>query len=469
MARRLGGDVETMLSRHRMAFSNVIYTSGFFFLTVAFALAAVVALMLRFAEGPHVLRVAVGPAEGDNAKLIAAIARHLKSDGSRIRFVIVPVDDLVQSAEALEQGHADLAVIRSDVAIPPNGATVVILHSDIALLAAPAGSKITKIADLTKKRVGVFPATTWNATLLDAMLAEYGVAPKAVQHVMLSADDLVTSVSQKRVDAILTVGPLHGRAIETAAAALASGNRALVLIPIDAAEGMAARSQAYQKAEIAAGFFRGSPPHPKEDATTISVADRLEARQTLPEEIITNLTKRLFVMRRSLQTEGPIVWAIEKPDTEKGSPDAVHPGAAAYYDNDEKSFMDRYGDWLYIGAMAISGFGSAIAAMFGLTRVRARKAALALVDQLIEVKQIAHGTMALSKLGELEAQIEDLSTKGLRFARDKNFDEAGLAALRLAIDEARRAISDQRDELEAKPLLLTNASVAQSPVRETDP
>ena len=50
----------------------------------------------------------------------------------------------------------------------------------------------------------------------------------------------------------------------------------------------------------------------------------------------------------------------------------------------------------------------------------------------------------------MEAQIEDLSTKGLRFARDNNFDEAGLAALRLAIDEARRAISDQRNELEAK-------------------
>jgi hypothetical protein len=168
-------------------------------------------------------------------------------------------------------------------------------------------------------------------------------------------------------------------------------------------------------------------------------------------------------MRRSLQNEGPITSAIEKPDTEKGSPDAVHPGAAAYYDNDEKSFMDRYGDWLYIGAMAISGLGSAVAAMFGLTRARARKAALALIDQLIEVKQIAHSTMELPDLGELEAQIEDLSTKGLRFARDNNFDESGLAALRLAIDESRRAISDQRNELEAKSPLVTEASVARSP------
>jgi hypothetical protein len=168
-------------------------------------------------------------------------------------------------------------------------------------------------------------------------------------------------------------------------------------------------------------------------------------------------------MRRSLQSEVPIAAAMEKPDTEKGSAEAVHPGAAAYYDNNEESFMDRYGDWLYISAMAVSGLGSVIAAMLGLTRARARKAALGLVDQLIEVKQIAHTTTELSRLGGLEAQIEDLSTKGLRFARDNNFDEAGLAALRLAIDEARRAISDQRNELEAKPLLVTDASFARSP------
>jgi len=278
---------------------------------------------------------------------------------------------------------------------------------------------------------------------------------------MLSGDDLATIVSQKGVDAILSVGPLRGRSIEIAPAALSP-----VLIPVDAAEGMAARGPEYQKADIPAGFFRGSPPQPKEDVATISIAVRLEARQNLSEEIVTGLTKRLFAMRRSLQSEVPIAAAMEKPDPEKGSAEAVHPGAAAYYDNNEKSFMDQYGDWLYISAMAFSGLGSVIAAMFGLTRARARKAALALVDQLIEVKQIAHTTKELSRLGGLEAQIEDLSTKGLRFARDNNFDEAGLAALRLAIDEARRAISDQRNDLEAKPLLVTDASLGRSPAPE---
>jgi len=169
-----------MLSRRRMAFSHVIYTSGFFFLTIAFALIAIVAVTLRFSERTQVLKVAVGPADSDNAKLIEAIACHLEHDGGRIRFVILPVDDLAQSATALEQGRADLAVIRSDIAIPQNGATVVILHNDIAVLAAPAGSTITKAAALLKKRVGLFPATASNATLLDAILAAYNIDPETI-------------------------------------------------------------------------------------------------------------------------------------------------------------------------------------------------------------------------------------------------------------------------------------------------
>lgn len=461
------GDIEAMLPRRRIAFLHVMLTSGFFFLTVAFALIAVVALTLRFAERPQVLKVAVGPADGDNAKLIAAIARRLEQSCGRVRFTILPVEDLTQSAEALEQGRADLAVIRSDVSIPANGATIVILHNDIALLAAAAGSKITKVPDLAKKRVGILPGRKANASLLDAILAEYGIAPDTVQNIMLSTDDLAQVVAQKGVDAILAVGPLRGHSIEIATAALMARNHALVLIPVDAAEGIAARNPAYQKGDVPAGFFHGVPPQPKEDLATLSVAIRLEARQNLSEEIGTALTKRLFAMRRSLQAEVPIAAFMEKPDTAKDSAEAVHAGAAAYYDNDEKSFMDQYGDWLYIGAMLLSGLGSMVAAMFGLTKARARKSALALVDELIEIKQAAHAAKEISQLNGFELQIEDLSTKGLRFARDNNFDEAGLAALKLAIDEARRAIGDQRKELEARPSIVVDNTLAPSPRART--
>jgi hypothetical protein len=167
-------------------------------------------------------------------------------------------------------------------------------------------------------------------------------------------------------------------------------------------------------------------------------------------------------MRRLLEADTPIAAAIEKPDGDKGSLTTVHPGAAAYFSDNEKSFMDIYGDWIYIGAMVLSGIGSGAAAMLGLTRARARKAALELIDRLIDLKQAAHKTMSLPRLAELDRQIEELSTNGLRFARDHDFDEAGLSALRLAIDEARRAINDQCNELQEKSALIANAASMRS-------
>ena len=89
-------------------------------------------------------------------------------------------------------------------------------------------------------------------------------------------------------------------------------------------EAQSIKKPTYQRVSLA-----GLPPEPKEDVATISIAVRLEARQNLSEEIVTGLTKRLFTMRRSLQSEVPIAAAMEKPNTEKGSAEAVHPGAGS--------------------------------------------------------------------------------------------------------------------------------------------
>jgi TRAP transporter TAXI family solute receptor len=451
-----------MLLRRSMAFSHVIYASVFPVIAAALALIAVVILLLRFVEAPHMLKIAVGPPDGADAQLIAAFAKRLDNDRATLRLSIQTVAGPAEAAKALQNGDADLAVVRSDGAVPTDGLMLAILHNDVAVLAAPHGSGLTKPAELSGKRIGIFPAAPVNAALLDAVLAEYKVSTAGVQHVMLPADELPRAVADKTIDALFIVGPLHGGTVEGAIAGLTSGKRDPVLIAIDAADGMAERGEAYQKVDLPNGFFPGAPPLPDDDFATLGVATRLEARQSMSESTAGDVTKRLFDMRRLLEADTPIAGAIEKPDGDKGSLTTVHPGAAAYFSDNEKSFMDIYGDWIYIGAMVLSGIGSGAAAMLGLTRARARKAALDLIDRLIDLKQAAHKTMSLPRLAELDRQIEELSTSGLRFARDHDFDEAGLSALRLAIDEARRAIADQCNELQEKSALIANAASMRS-------
>ncbi len=452
-----------MLLRRFAAFTHVIYRSALPILALALGLLAVAILTLRFAEAPQQLTVAVGPPGGADATLMEAAARRLAKDRASVRLHVLSVAGPAEAAKALDTGGADLAVIRSDVAIPGNGATVAVLHSDVAALAAARGSHLERPGELAGKRVAVFPPAKENAALFDALLAEYDVAPASVERLMLPPDEFRRAAAERKIDAVFAIGPLRGPSIGEAVAALAPAKHDPVLVPIDAADGMAARGPAYQKVDLPHGFFPGSPPIPKEDFSTLGVATTLEARDSLPDQTITRLTKRLFEMRRALETEAPIATAIEKPDGDKGSFISVHPGAADYFGDNEKSFMDLYGDWIYIGAMTLSGLGSGLAAMVSATRARARKAALALIDQLIELKEAAHAAPSPSRLCDLGRQIEELSTRGLHFARDHDFDEAGLAALRLAIDEARRAIDHRYSELENRPPLIARAAPAKAP------
>ena len=59
----------------------------------------------------------------------------------------------------------------------------------------------------------------------------------------------------------------------------------------------------------------------------------------------------------------PLANLIDAPDTSKSAALPVHPGAANYLDDNEETFFERYGDWIYI-LMAVLGFGgSAVAAI----------------------------------------------------------------------------------------------------------
>ena len=174
-----------MLLRRSMAFSHVVYAAVFPVFAAVLAVIAIVILMLRFVEMPKTLKVAVGPQGSADALLIGAFARRLAHDRTALQLNVRIVAGPAEAAKALQDGAVDLAVIRSDRGAPANGLTVVVLHNDVAVLIAPNGLGVSKPAELSGKRVGIFPPDAANAELLDAVLAEYGIAASSVPHVML--------------------------------------------------------------------------------------------------------------------------------------------------------------------------------------------------------------------------------------------------------------------------------------------
>jgi hypothetical protein len=51
---------------------------------------------------------------------MAAAALDFAEDQEGIRLKLIPVESLAESSRVLEEGHADLAIVRSDIAMPPS-------------------------------------------------------------------------------------------------------------------------------------------------------------------------------------------------------------------------------------------------------------------------------------------------------------------------------------------------------------
>src|SRR5262249_31864653 len=120
----------------------------------------------------------------------------------------------------------------------------------------------------------------------------------------------------------------------------------------------------------------------------------------------------------------------------------------AYYDANEKSFFDRYGDWIYIGAMLLGGVGSGLATMVSSLRARSRRAALAVIDRLIDIRRKAHEAQDADTLRSLSDAVDEASDRALKRAREGLWDERGLEQIVGGIDEARPAIEGRSRELE---------------------
>lgn len=422
--------------------------------TVAASLAtlAMGLLVYQYAEQPTTLRVAVGPLGSEDTRLVTAMAQYLGREKTGMRLKLVMTGGPADSAQALEGGRADLAVVRSDIAVPARSQTLAILHRDAALIVAPGTSNITRVSDLAGQRVGLPRQGTVNAALLGMILGHYGVAAEAVTPVPLeSGAEVEAALRERRIDAVLAVGTLSGRTVTEAVAGVAAFGGPPHFVAVGEAAAIAQRSPVHESIEVLRGAFGGTPSRPADAFTTLGVSHRLVGASTLQDATVSEFTRLVFAMRPSISAEVPLANRIEAPDTSKSASLPVHPGALAYYDGEVLTFFERYGDWFYLAVMALSILGSAAAGLVSRAANRSRARDMALLSQLLGIVRAAHEADE-DALAEMEARADGILAAALDRAGGGGIDNAGVAAFTLGLDQARRAISERRRALREAPV-----------------
>ena len=425
-------------------------------------LAAVLLLtggMAFWYERPTSLSVAVSSRDAEDRDLILAAAAQLKLGREPIRLHLVPAESAAAASAAIDAGQADLAVVRTDIGMPNSGQTVVILHRDAAILLAPASSEIHEIANLAGHKLGVLQSGSGNARLLETALAQYDVPPDSVTTVPLQPDDVAGAIQSKRVDAVMAIDVVSGPLMRDLVKAVASaGGGPPVFIPVAEAPAIAQRSPIYESTQIVRGAFGGSPPRPAEEFDTLSVTHRLVASETVAQGAIVDLTRFFLSERSALEAAAPLARRIEAPSTDKGTGLPVHSGAAAYIDDEEETFFDKYSDMIYMGAMVLGVLASGATAMMGRMNLQKAAAIEASTARLIELLALVRAAPSAAVLDGIQGEADHILASAIGDA-PAALDERRLAVLGLALGQVRAAIRDRRNLVTAGVSLAANDGI----------
>jgi hypothetical protein len=151
-------------------------------------------------------------------------------------------------------------------------------------------------------------------------------------------------------------------------------------------------------------------------------------------------------MRGRIAKSEPAINLMKPPDDSSAMSAALpnHPGAVDYLTREQETFMDRYGDWVWLGLFFGGGVSSAAAWTFQLFARRRRELIDEVLDRLLSILNEARSAVDPGQLDELSCEIDALVIKAVRQAHLGATDTRTMSALILAIDAARAAIADQR-------------------------
>jgi TRAP transporter TAXI family solute receptor len=425
------------------------------------ALIGLVAGAYYFAMRPVTLRIAVGPTNSDDVKVIQTMAQVFARQHESVRLRPVLTENIGASATAIKDGTADLAVVRGDLDIPKNAQAVATLRKNVVMLLVPSprvdsagqgdAGKIASIPQLAGHRIGVIGRTQANVKLLHLILGQYGIESDKVTVVQFAPSEISDAIRNHKADAYLAAGPIGGRLIsETIAAALRDAGTPIFL-PIDAADAIVQNNPMYDTAEIPAGVFGGAPARPQSEIKTISFGYHIVARDTLSEAPVAALTREIFAIRQEVATDFPLAAKIETPDTDKDAVLPAHPGAAAYVDGEEKSFMDRYSDYIWWALMGLSALGSLGAWFASYFKRDERTSNTSHRGRLLDMLALARRSDSIEELDRMQAEADDILRSTLDCFECGGIEQGVLTAFSIALEQFHNAVADRKMWLATLP------------------
>ncbi|WP_347952061.1 TAXI family TRAP transporter solute-binding subunit [Bradyrhizobium sp. CER78] len=378
---------------------------------------------------------------------MSAIAGRLAESGAPVRLKLVQTPGALESADLFASGKVDLAVVRGDVGDLSQARAVAVLAHAVVLLVAPPRTAISDVTELKRSTIGVIGGDA-NRKLIKVLTDEYDLTRAGVTFKALAPADARRALDAKDVRAILLVTPLTEKYLSLLRDLFPHNARTgPALIAVESAGAIAEKERAYESFNVPKGTLRGSPATPAEDLTTLRTSFYLVAQEKLGADLMGDLAQSVMNARRDLLAELPMLAQIAAPDTAADAFVPVHPGAAGFYDGTRESFLDKWGNAIFLAPMIAGGLASVLAAAWKYIRPVKPQTREEALDALYALGPRIRVTRHASDLDEIECEIDRLlrTQRSRAIAGDRTVTAVNIAAHRLE-----NLIHDRRVHLAAQ-------------------
>jgi hypothetical protein len=149
-------------------------------------------------------------------------------------------------------------------------------------------------------------------------------------------------------------------------------------------------------------------------------------------------------VRQQLAREVPSAAKIEKPDTDKDAALPAHQGAAAYIDGNERTFLEKYTDYIWGAILVLSGLGSVGAWLRHYWQRDEREKYALHRDSLLDLISRARKAEAPEELAAMQTDADSILREALYCYDDGAIEESDLAAIGLVLEQFHHAVADRR-------------------------
>jgi TRAP-type uncharacterized transport system substrate-binding protein len=399
---------------------------------------------------PTTLTIAAGSLDGEVTKLVSALASRLAATNAPVRLNLVETASALEAADLFSSNKTDLAVVRGDVGDLSQAQAVVILAHAAVLLVAPPGSSIADMAGLKRASVGVVGGEM-NRKVVSVLTEAYDLGRANVTFRNLLPAEARRALDAREVRAVLLVVPLAEKYLTLIRGFFPQSPKAApVLIPIEAAGAIAEKQRAYESFDVPKGSLRGSPPVPSDDVTTLRVSFYVVATKQLDNDLVGELTESLMKARRDLLGELPLLAQMSAAGTESDAYLPAHPGAAAFYNGTQQTFLDKWGNAIFLTPMILGGLLSVLAAAWKFLRAGESRKDEPALDLLYALGRRIRTTEVEAELSDIEREIDKVLQE--QRARTAAGEENALdvTTLNVAAHRLQSLIHDRRILLAAR-------------------